>query len=377
MKYLPLLWYGLRRKPLRTTLIVLQVALALGLFAVLQGIEKGAAVLVAQFQADVLVVQSLRPGSLPVADVNAIRHIRGVRAVSYENYLFATYQRPTQHIMAVAVDVADAFKTIPVEKISPSVFRTLVATRDGAVATTVLANRFGWKPGQRIHLSTALPLKKGHDIGLKLVGTLIPAARNGNSDFLVIHNSYLDALRASGRGTVHQFDVRVVNPRDDNRVARMIDAHFRNSPYPTRTESARALEQTGIKRIDDMAFVVRAVTAAALFSLLISMGAILVASARERTLDMAVMKAMGFGNRCVAGLLVTESLVVCVTGASLGFAASTIVFAKAQVRFLGLSMPWIVLLEGLGLACAVACLTTVVPAWRALRLDVSSTLGAQ
>lgn len=54
MKYAPLLWYGLRRKPVRTALIVVQVAVALGLFAVLQGVRSGAAGMVAKLQADLL-----------------------------------------------------------------------------------------------------------------------------------------------------------------------------------------------------------------------------------------------------------------------------------------------------------------------------------
>lgn len=319
----------------------------------------------------------LRPGPLPRAYANEIRKIPGVRSVSYQNAIPATYRRPTQHVNAVAVDILNAYKTIPVGKISSTLLRTLASTMDGAVATTALADRYGWKRGERIHLRTSLPLKKGHDIGLAFLGTFTPSATNGSSEFLVIHNRYLDQLRATGRGTVQAFNVRVQNPKDDSLVAHSIDTHFLNSPYPTRTDSERALEQSGLKRIEDMAFEVRAVTGAALFSLLISMGAIFVASARERTTEVAVMKAMGFRNGRIAGLMLVESLIVCGIGTAIGFAASTILFAKAQVMMLGLALPSIVLREGLGLACVVACLTTAVPAWRILKMDVSGALGAQ
>lgn len=76
------------------------------------------------------------------------------------------------------------------------------------------------------------------------------------------------------------------------------------------------------------------------------------------------MKAMGFRNGRVACLLLAESLIVCGIGTAVGFAASTILFAKAQVTMFGLSMPWGVLVEGMAPACAVACLTTTLPAWR-------------
>jgi putative ABC transport system permease protein len=377
MKYLPLLWWGLRRRPLRTTLIVLQVAFALGLFAVLQGVESGGAALVGQIQADLLVVRSLRSGELPLAYLDPIRHVAGVRFVSYQNVFPATYQLPTQHIGALAVDVADAFEAAPVKKVSSALVRTLEATMTGVVATTALADRYGWKPGEHIHVQTTLPLKQGHDIDLMFLGTFTPSDTNGSSEFIVINNRYLDQLRAVGENTVQAFNVRVADPRDDNRVAQRIDAFFQNSPYPTQTDSLRELEQTEMKAIGDMEFEVRAVTAAALFSLLISMGAILAASARERTTEMAVMKAIGFRNVPVVCLLFAESVMVCAIGTAIGFAASSVLFAKAQVMMLGLAMPWTVLVEGLGLACAVACLTTALPAWHVLGMDVSEALAAQ
>ena len=41
MKYLPLVWAGIRRKRGRTILIFLQVAVAFTLFGVLQGLKTG------------------------------------------------------------------------------------------------------------------------------------------------------------------------------------------------------------------------------------------------------------------------------------------------------------------------------------------------
>ncbi len=119
----------------------------------------------------------------------------------------------------------------------------------GAVATTALAERYGWKPGEDIHLQTTLPLKKGHDIDLTFLGTFTPSDTNGSSEFIVINNRYLDELRAGGENTVQAFNVRVADPKDENRVAQRIDAYFKNSPYPTQSDSLRELVQTGMKEI--------------------------------------------------------------------------------------------------------------------------------
>ena len=41
VKYLPLIWSGIWRKPARTALVLLQVAVAFALFGVLQGMKTG------------------------------------------------------------------------------------------------------------------------------------------------------------------------------------------------------------------------------------------------------------------------------------------------------------------------------------------------
>src|SRR5215468_12255186 len=58
MKYLPLIWSGLWRKPGRTILIFLQVAVAFALFGVLQGLKTGVAHAVGAARADLLIVHS-------------------------------------------------------------------------------------------------------------------------------------------------------------------------------------------------------------------------------------------------------------------------------------------------------------------------------
>ncbi|TLY99010.1 MAG: ABC transporter permease, partial [Gammaproteobacteria bacterium] len=58
MKFLPLIWSGIWRKPGRTILIFLQVSVAFALFGVLQGLKTGVAHAVAAARADLLLVHS-------------------------------------------------------------------------------------------------------------------------------------------------------------------------------------------------------------------------------------------------------------------------------------------------------------------------------
>src|ERR1019366_5283981 len=56
MRFLPLIWSGIWRKPGRTILIFLQVCVAFALFGVLQGLKTGVEQLIGQTRADVLLV---------------------------------------------------------------------------------------------------------------------------------------------------------------------------------------------------------------------------------------------------------------------------------------------------------------------------------
>ena len=56
MKYLPLVWSGIWRKPVRTALVFIQVCVAFALFGVLQGMKTGMDTAIANTPADVLYV---------------------------------------------------------------------------------------------------------------------------------------------------------------------------------------------------------------------------------------------------------------------------------------------------------------------------------
>ena len=58
MKFVPLIWSGIWRKPGRTILLFLQVSVAFALFGVLQGMKTGVEHAVAAARGDLLLVHS-------------------------------------------------------------------------------------------------------------------------------------------------------------------------------------------------------------------------------------------------------------------------------------------------------------------------------
>jgi len=105
VKYLRLVWFGTWRKPGRTMLIFLQVAVAFALFGVLQGLKTGVDHAISETRADLLLVfSSLSMGDpLPLATLDQIKTVPGVRVAVPVDLLGGTYQKPTQEVLMVAI----------------------------------------------------------------------------------------------------------------------------------------------------------------------------------------------------------------------------------------------------------------------------------
>ena len=98
---------------------------------------------------------------------------------------------------------------------------------------------------------------------------------------------------------------------------------------------------------------------------------------RERTFELAILKALGFGDRMVFILLAVESLVVWIAAALAGLALAWIAFPLAGKYVPGLSMPIAVVGAGIGGAVVLALISVTVPGHRAARLEVAEALAGR
>src|SRR6185369_17436581 len=106
MKYLPLIWSGIWRRRGRAILMLLQIVIAFALFGVLQGVSSGTKQAIASTHGNRLYVASRVSASdtLPIALLEQIRSIPGVRAVSPRAVFLGTYMQPDQRVPVIAVD---------------------------------------------------------------------------------------------------------------------------------------------------------------------------------------------------------------------------------------------------------------------------------
>ncbi|MGH8201150.1 MAG: ABC transporter permease [Steroidobacteraceae bacterium] len=384
-KYASLMWAGIARKPGRTILIALQIVVAFALFGVLQGIKTGVDLAIAAARADLLDVRpKVRGGSpLPLAYFDRIKALPGVKLVSLLNGFSATYQNPAQELYVLAIDPDDKgwlTESPEIFKISPGSLDALAKNRTGALVSAELEKKYGWKIGDLIPLlSPTTPQIDGADHWtFKAVGTYTLHELGGSGIALVVvNNAYLDEARSHDRETVQHFHVVTTDPRRAIAVADAIDHEFANSANETRTESYREGAQRQMQSIGDLNFAIRSIVSAVFVALLFSTATMMAQSIRERTVELATLKAIGFSNRAVFSLIAAESIAVWTCAALLGLLLATIAFPYAARLVPGISMPWVVVEIGVAIAVIIALASALLPGYRAARLNVATALAGQ
>jgi putative ABC transport system permease protein len=380
MRFLPLIWSGIWRKPGRSILIFLQVSVAFALFGVLQGMKSGVDELITRARADLLLVH----GSLSIIDplplglLERIASVAGVKTVVPVELFGGIYQKPTQQIGIVAIRPDAGWLSAFTFTVAPEQAAAFQNTRTGTLIRQSVADKYGWKIGERIPLITNVAQKDGSTTWtFEIVGTYTDTDVAGGSDVILMQYDYFNEARALGTGNVSHFNASIVDPRQAATVADAIDRQFANSTHATKTESLRELAQMQLQSIGDLNFLIRAVVSAVLVALFFATSTMLMQSVRERTPELAVLKTLGFADSTLFVFIVAEAAVVCIIAAGFGLALALVAFPFASRFVPGLSMPATVVGIGLGCAALVALVSAAAPAIRAARLNIVAALGSR
>jgi putative ABC transport system permease protein len=381
VKYLPLIWSDVWRKPGRTALIFLQVMIAFALFGVLQGLRTGTETAIANTRADVLSVRAAVRGgaALPRAVLEHLRDVPGVRYVTFVDTLQGTYQKPNQSVSVLAIDADPVWLTMMPEmmKVQKKDLDALRGSRTGVLVDPAMAKKFGWRVGDKIPLTSATLQSNGSgNWTFDIVGDFVLNGQ-GPANSIVANYTYLDEGRVRDKGTVRNFFVSISDPHQAAAVSAAIDHRFANSSNVTKTASLREMSQQGLQSLGDLDFLIRSVVSAVLVALLFAVSTMLMQTIRERTPELAVLKTLGFSNRALFVLVIVEMCMVCIMAALLGLVLAVAVFHFAAMIAPGFSMPLSVIGVGAIGACLVGLASAAIPAMRAARLPIIDAMAGR
>src|SRR5665213_1072559 len=104
MKFLPLLWAGLWRKPTRTALTLLSIVVAFILFGILSGIDAGIAHALQSSRLDRLFTDSRFGAPMNLSYAGQIARVPGVALVAPRRGLYGYYQDPKNGMGVICTD---------------------------------------------------------------------------------------------------------------------------------------------------------------------------------------------------------------------------------------------------------------------------------
>jgi putative ABC transport system permease protein len=379
VKFLPLLWAGVWRKPTHTALTLLSIVVAFILFGVLSGIDAGFAHALEASRLDRLFTDPRFAAPMNISYADQIARVPGVAVVAPRRGLGGYYRDPKDGMGVIGVDER-FFSLRPEITITKAQLATLRKTRTGAVVGVYLQNKYGWKVGDKIPLQTETPRVDGSKTWtFDIVGIVDDANYPGQAGWFLANYAYLDEGSASGKGTIDRFLVRIKDPDRAAQIGRQIDALFANSAAPTRTSSEKSRSQAGLQFIGDVSLFTRAVVGAVFFMLLFVTGNTMLQSIRERVPEFAVLKTSGFTDNAVLWLVIAESVLLCVMAAAVGLvlARGAIPLTRPAIEdyVTLLQTSWADVLRGFGLALVVALISSLYPAWQVRRLSIVDALS--
>lgn len=381
MKFIALIWAGIFRKPVRSLLTLASIVVAFLLFGLLQAVTVAFNSGAALSEADRLVVAPKYSiiDDIPVSYGARVAQVPGVKFVTHMSWFGGTYKEPGNFFPRWPVDVEYFFEVFPEYLLSDEQKQQFASTRTAAIVGREIADKYELKVGDKIPLVSSIwPNKDGGPWEFDLVGIYEGKDDTVSTSQMFMNYAFFDEYRAFGEGGVGQFMIAIEDPKASAAIARQIDSLFTNSSDETKTQTEKAYNQMFANQTGDIALIMTGILSAVFFTILLLTGNTMSQAIRERIPELAILKTVGFSNRAVLMIVLTESTVMTLMGSALGLAISAFVIQgmPASTPFLGgTTLPSIVVGQGVLTALILGLIVGTPPAVRAMQLSIVDALG--
>jgi putative ABC transport system permease protein len=378
MKFLPLILRNITRNKVRSLFTGSSIAISLFLVVMLYSfltvqdeMMEAAAV---YNRVIVMNVQGLT-GSIPIAFLDRIRRIEGVDSATAFSWFGGKYREEKIVFgqFGVSADsVADVYKDY---HLPPDQLKAWQEDKTGCVVGSLIARNKEWKLGDKIPLQGDI-----YPVNLELtVRGIYDGPSSIDREMLWFHFEYLDdSLKAinsrrSGNAGIVVAQAHSAEIMPD--LMKRIDTTFASSDAPVRAMTEKQFQQTFIDMLGNVQGFIRYTSIAVVVALLCVAANSMAMSLRERTREIALFKAIGFGQTTILGLFLSEATLIGMLGGILGAGGGKLLLEAVDlskmIPGLGwLYVPWTTALAGVALATSIGFVSGLFPAWRAAHVSV-------
>jgi putative ABC transport system permease protein len=371
------------RSPLRLLMTVVAVAVMVVAFVFPRALVDGHRRQAEQAANDRVVVMPKRgwSGELPLRYSEEVRNTDGVLQAT--GVRWASLQLPGKEDVFFASNAVEPqpFLAMHPEIVAPAEQkRAFIEDEHSLLVSQDLARERAWKLGDRIVFKHA---DHPGEWPLTVACVYDPRSTDWAKRSLWLHYaSFNRGLPHDKRDTLAFVAAQIADPAQGGRIARAIDEHYDAAPVPTLSMEDRVLAATGAARVSALLAAFEVVSYLILAVLLAILSNTLSLNIRERTHELGVLRAIGFGPRHIYLLLLGEAAVLGSCGAALGLALSYPLLEGLVGRVLSERLQWTDFtvpagsaLTALAAVLGLSLVSALAPARAAARLEIKTALG--
>lgn len=301
-----------------------------------------------------------------------IRTMPGVKHIVNESWFGGQYkdQKPENMFAQFGTDPQEFFDVYTDLSIPPDQLAAWQKDRAGCVVDAELANKHGWKLGDRLFIKGVIfPF----DLELTIRG-IFTADRPTES--IYFNSAYIDEGFPQIKGRSGFYAVLADSSENVPKVAKEIDETFKNVERPTKTESEHAFQLGWIAMMGNVKAFILSICLAVVFAILLVSANTMAMSIRERTREVALLKTLGFTQGKVLALFIGEAVALALAGGLIGaLVASGLIRAAANAPGLnfflaGVRVTGLTMLVALLVAATVGFVSAFLPAYHASRQNI-------
>ncbi|HEY8945222.1 MAG TPA: ABC transporter permease [Polyangiaceae bacterium] len=314
MGFSVLVFRYMRRSPLRAVMTVVAVAASLFAFLLLRTVGAAWTEQVEQTPNNRVVTRHKLGWAkqLPAFYAQTIRGMPGIaNAVGVRWAGLKVPTAPKVYFESFAVEAREFVDMHYELSAPPEQKAAFVANRRGALVSKKLASEFHWKLGDRVHFAGMFP----GDWELTVSG-IFESTRYGYADRVIFFHSahFNETLPPEEREKISLVSAQIHDPNRGALIAKAIDFHFDDKDDRSFSQEDKALNASVTGRYGAILQAVNLVSVLVLGVVLLILGNTIAMSARERTLEYATMRAIGFQPAHVAAFVLAEAALMGLAG---------------------------------------------------------------
>ena len=381
LRVIPTVLKQIKRSPIRSTLTLGGIAIAMFLFVVFESMQTGVkeATEMTAGETTLVVYRENRycpfTSRLPQYYEDRIEQLSGVASVVPIQILVSN--------CGASLDVV-TFRGVPRDSIQHALAKDGVIVEgsvadwkkrgDGAIVGSALAKRRGIKVGDRFSAA-----------GIEIfVAGIQETEQAQDKNVAIVQLPFLqETSRKGGTGTiVTQFNVQVEDPNQLESVASSIDEAFAHDEHPTSTFPEKAFVGRAARDIVHLAEVAGMLAWGALAAVFALVANAVVLAMRDRVRDHAVLQTLGYTGWLIGWMVILEGATIAIIGGILGGVAAflTMQFGQFTMTMEGVNIEMstgpAAAIMGVALALGLGMFAALLPALRLARTDIATCFRA-